>query len=104
MNGKGETRLSFVAYGGNQFFQSTKRNVLGQREVDLSSRVNGKVISAHVKGIGRVNLSQSLQGSFKKILNSFNDRCVFWDFKINGMCDVFFLFKKIILQPPMELR
>ena len=81
---QGEQRLSFVVYGGNQFFQTTKKNVLGQRVIDFSSKPNSKVISAHIKGIGKVSLRQPLQGTFKKILPSSKDSCVFWDFSLNG--------------------
>ncbi|XP_065055355.1 adhesion G-protein coupled receptor G4-like isoform X2 [Rhopilema esculentum] len=81
---KGENRVSFVAYRGNQFFQSTKKNALGRRVIDYSSKSNSLVISAHVKGAGRVNLSQPLTGTFQQTKQSKADKCVFWDFKANN--------------------
>ena len=81
---KGENRVSFVAYRGNQFFQSTKKNALGRRVIDYSSKSNSLVISVHVKGAGRVNLSQPLTGTFQQTEQSKADKCVFWDFQANS--------------------
>ena len=79
-----EPRISFIVYKGSQFFQTTKADFRGRRNVDKSQNPNSMVISAHVKGFKRVNLSNNLTGTFKKISQSQADKCVFWDFTENG--------------------
>eukprot|EP00112_Aurelia_sp_Birch-Aquarium-sp1_P024728 Seg7957.1 transcript_id=Seg7957.1/GoldUCD/mRNA.D3Y31 product="Adhesion G-protein coupled receptor G4" protein_id=Seg7957.1/GoldUCD/D3Y31 len=81
--GTDEPRISFIAYKGSQFFQTTKTDFRGKRNVDKTQNPNSMVISAHVKGSKRVNLSKSLTGTFKKISPSQADKCVFWDFAKN---------------------
>ena len=59
------------------------------------------VISAHVKGSKRINLSNNLTGTFKKISPSQADKCVFWDFAKNGQCFCFamHLFRQPFIRP-----
>ncbi len=76
--------MSFVAYNGGQFFQSSRKDAFGQRVRDPTTSPNSMVISAHVKGEKRVNLSRPLNGTFKKTNKSLANKCVFWDFNSNG--------------------